>query len=83
MSTNDEEIDIDNEENFIVPETKSIKHFDDGSDRNVAFKASARATLENDIKKFLAQGGNIEKVDAHITADPPKRPSTQYGSRPI
>jgi len=31
----------------------------------------------------LAQGGEIDHVQAHVTADPPQKPGSRYGSRPI
>ena len=64
-------------------EAKVIRHIDDGSDRSVSSRAHVRNQLEDDIEAFLAKGGAIQRVDPHITADPPKKPSSSYGSRPI
>lgn len=57
--------------------------FDDAVTRTVAAKAGMRNQLEEDIQRFLAQGGRVMEVDASVTADPPKKPVSNYGSRPI
>ena len=57
--------------------------FDDAVTRTVAAKAGMRTQLEDDIQRFLAQGGNVSQVDASVSADPPKKPVSNYGSRPI
>ena len=64
-------------------EAKVIRHIDDGSDRSVTSRAHIRSQLTDDVEAFLAQGGSITVVDPNITADPPKKPSSSYGSRPI
>ena len=57
--------------------------FDDAVTRTVAAKAGTRTQLEDDIQSFLSQGGQVVEVDSSITADPPKKPVSNYGSRPI
>ena len=57
--------------------------FDDAVTRTVAAKASTRSQLEDDIQQFLRQGGQVTEVDSSVTADPPKKPVSNYGSRPI
>lgn len=42
-----------------------------------------RAQLENDIENFLKAGGAVTVVEPNVMADPPKKPETKYGSRPI
>lgn len=55
----------------------------DGSELSLTSKEHIRQQLEDDIQKFLSTGGEIKQVDPHVTADPPKRPQSNYGSRPI
>ena len=57
--------------------------FDDAVTRTVQAKAGARTQLEDDIQQFLNQGGAVVEVDSRVTADPPKKPVSNYGSRPI
>jgi hypothetical protein len=35
------------------------------------------------VAEFLARGGRIQEVEADITADPPRNPTSDDGSRPI
>ena len=51
--------------------------------RTVASRKRIRDQLSDEIEAFLARGGKIDHVDAHVTADPPKKPSSNYGQRPI
>jgi hypothetical protein len=62
----------------------AAKDKDDGADaRTVAGRQKVREKLAKDVEAFLAKGGRIQEVDANITADPPVRPTSEYGSRPI
>ena len=56
---------------------------DHPEDRSVTSRERARDQLQNEIEAFMARGGKIDKVDSHVTADPPKKPNSNYGSRPI
>jgi flagellar basal body-associated protein FliL len=51
--------------------------------RNVASRARVRSEIENDIESFLKQGGKIENVAPNVMGDPPRKPESNYGSRPI
>ena len=55
----------------------------DSESRNVASKENIRQRLKDDVEAFHAKGGNIDKIDPHITSDPPKKPESNYGRRPI
>lgn len=56
---------------------------DDPTSRTVASRQRVRDQINDDIEAFLAKGGKIDQVDASISADPPKRPESNYGQRPI
>lgn len=57
---------------------------DDGADgRTVASRQRLRDQLSSDIEAYLAKGGKISQVDSNVSADPPKRPESNYGQRPI
>jgi hypothetical protein len=51
--------------------------------RTIASRQRLHDQMNSEIESFLAHGGEINKVDAHVTADPPKRPVGHYGQRPI
>ena len=52
-------------------------------DFSIASRQKARDELEAHIAAFLARGGAISEVAANVTADPPKKPTPDYGGRPI
>jgi|APSaa5957512535_1039671.scaffolds.fasta_scaffold16653_5 hypothetical protein len=51
--------------------------------RTITSRTRLRNKVEDDIAEFLARGGTINEIDADITADPPKKPENNYGSRAI
>lgn len=51
--------------------------------RSVTSRCRIRDQLNSDIEAFLQHGGAIHHVDTHVMADPPRRPTSEYGSRPI
>jgi len=62
----------------------AAKDKDEGADaRTVAGRQKVREKLAKDVEAFLAKGGRIQEIDANTTADPPVRPTSEYGSRPI
>lgn len=46
-------------------------------------KEDLRRELEDEVARFLAQGGRIQQIDPDVTADPPRKPESNYGSKPI
>ncbi len=50
---------------------------------NAQSRERVRKQLEADVEAFLSSGGEIEEVDMHVTADPPTKPVSRYGGRPI
>jgi hypothetical protein len=51
--------------------------------RTLSSRDRIREQLDADIEAFINQGGAIEQVEAHVTGDPPQKPVSNYGSRPI
>ncbi|NNL10882.1 MAG: hypothetical protein HKO84_03865 [Pseudomonadales bacterium] len=56
---------------------------EDPESRNVGSRARLRTELETEIEKFLKSGGTINSIEPNVMADPPKKPESNYGSRPI
>lgn len=52
-------------------------------DFSIVSRQKIRDELEEQMAAFLARGGKIAEVPANVTADPPKKPSPDYGGRPI
>jgi len=51
--------------------------------RSVTSRKRLRSQVETDIEEFLNKGGRINEIAPDVTADPPKRPESNYGSRAI
>lgn len=51
--------------------------------RTVESRSPIRDQLADDIAAFLQRGGSIDQIDPDVTADPPKKPQSNYGSRAI
>lgn len=49
----------------------------------VSSKEALRRQLEEEMARFLAQGGKIKEIPPDVTADPPQKPVSNYGSKPI
>jgi hypothetical protein len=46
-------------------------------------RENIRQQLTNDIENFLKNGGSVQRVENNVRADPPKKPTMNYGSAPI
>lgn len=52
-------------------------------ERTVSSRQGLRDEMSRQIEEFLARGGQIKEIDPNVTADPPRKPESEYGSRPI
>lgn len=59
------------------------KEKDDGELRSLSSKANVREEMEQQIQAFLQQGGEVQKIEPNVMADPPRKPESNYGGRPI
>ncbi len=48
-----------------------------------ALKQAQREQLNTEIESFLDSGGRISRIAANVLADPPQKPTSNYGSQPI
>ena len=58
-------------------------HIDDGRDRSISSREAERQELEDAMLTFLSSGGSVQKIEKDLRKDPPRRPESNYGSRPI
>jgi len=56
---------------------------EDAETLTVSSKEALRRQLEEEMERFLARGGQIKEIPPDVTADPPQKPVTSYGSKPI
>ncbi|PKQ39704.1 hypothetical protein CXP40_19185 [Pseudomonas sp. YY-1] len=50
---------------------------------SIEAKQKERDALAKAMEEFLSQGGKVQEVEPNVVADPPKKPDSKYGSRPI
>lgn len=50
---------------------------------SIEAKQKERDELARAIEEFLARGGKVQEVEPNVVADPPRKPDSKYGSRPI
>ena len=46
-------------------------------------KDEERKRIHDQIEEFLKNGGKIDHIDPNVMADPPKKPTSNYGGQPI
>ena len=50
---------------------------------SVEAKQKDRDALARAMEEFLNRGGKVQEIEPNVVADPPKKPDSKYGSRPI
>lgn len=50
---------------------------------SIEAKQKERDALARAMEEFLARGGKVQEIESNVVADPPKKPDSKYGSRPI
>ena len=50
---------------------------------SVEAKQKERDALAQAMEEFLSRGGKVQEIEPNVVADPPKKPDSKYGSRPI
>jgi hypothetical protein len=55
----------------------------DTVESTAALKQAQREQLNTQIESFLDSGGRISQIAANVLADPPQKPTSNYGSQPI
>ncbi len=65
------------------PDMQFIGSAEEGVLRSLASRKKLRSKMDNEVEKFLNSGGAIDEIEANVMADPPRKPTSNYGSRPI
>lgn len=50
---------------------------------HISSRDHLREELQGDVEAFLAAGGQINHIPSNVTADPPRKPQSNYGGQPI
>ncbi|MCU1718025.1 transcriptional regulator SutA [Pseudomonas sp. 5P_3.1_Bac2] len=86
-SADDVDGDVDGEgDDEIIPAAKSKKAkaaVDLDELPSVEAKQKERDALARAMEEFLSKGGKVQEVEPNVVSDPPKKPDSKYGSRPI
>lgn len=53
---------------------------DESGEHTIAARQALRDEMDRQIQEFLARGGKISQIAPEVTADPPRKPSSDYGS---
>ncbi len=56
---------------------------DVSSESSQIVRDNIRNKLNCDVEAFLRQGGRVQVIADNVRADPPKKPTMNYGSAPI
>ena len=56
---------------------------EDSDGVSVEAKERERDMLARQMEEFLSRGGKVQEIDSNVVSDPPKKPDSKYGSRPI
>ena len=65
------------------PDMDFIGSAEEGVLRSIASRQKLRSKMDNEIEAFLKKGGAINEIEPNVMADPPRKPTSNYGSRPI
>lgn len=73
----------DSERVTATPKKAKAKAVDVDELPSIEAKQKERDELARAMEEFLARGGRVQEVEPNVVADPPKKPDSKYGSRPI
>ncbi|GAA6135409.1 hypothetical protein NBRC116188_21990 [Oceaniserpentilla sp. 4NH20-0058] len=76
-------VDSDSAESANQPDMAFIGSTEEGVLRSIASRQKLRTQVESEIDLFLKAGGSINEIEPNVMADPPRKPTSNYGSRPI
>ncbi|HQV40521.1 MAG: hypothetical protein IT466_07480 [Moraxellaceae bacterium] len=81
----DEEVEIDGavKEAATAAAVVARKEADEAETLTVSSKEAMRRQLEDEVARFLAKGGKVQEIPPDVQADPPQKPVSSYGSKPI
>ncbi|WP_396588161.1 hypothetical protein [Bermanella sp. R86510] len=71
-----------NEDDY-APDLDYMGSSEEGVHRSIASREKLRNKVNSEIEEFLKSGGNISEIEPNVMADPPRKPTSNYGSRPI
>lgn len=80
------QVEMDNDDTTDLvdqPDMEFIGSVEEGVLRSIASRQKLRSKMDNEVEAFLKAGGSINEIEPNVMADPPRKPTSNYGSRPI
>jgi len=80
------QVEMDNDDTMDLvdqPDMEFIGSAEEGVLRSIASRQKLRSKMDNEVEAFLKAGGSINEIEPNVMADPPRKPTSNYGSRPI
>ena len=77
-SNNNSAMDYENNHNDYSHNKDSIF-----TDHTLTSRSRLRTQMQDDIEQFIKNGGEVKHIPKNLRNDPPKKPQSNYGSRPI
>lgn len=74
---------VEDDEPAAKPRKKAAVVEDPLEGLSLEAKAREREMLARQIEEFMARGGKVQEIGDNVVGDPPKKPDSKYGSRPI
>ncbi len=74
---------LDASQRKVEPDMQFIGSTEEGVLRSIASRKKLRNKMDSEVEKFLNSGGSINEIEPNVMADPPRKPTSNYGSRPI
>ncbi|MCP5209551.1 MAG: hypothetical protein H6998_01340 [Hahellaceae bacterium] len=69
--------------NEVEVSARNTDHVSNGSELTETQRREIRNQLCSDVEAFLLRGGHVQVIDDNVRADPPRKPTINYGSSPI
>lgn len=69
-------------ESDVEDKTNDVKN-DKADGLSLIERDEVRSQLQADVEAFLSRGGQVTQIDNNVRADPPRKPTMNYGSAPI
>ena len=74
---------LDAKQRKAEPDMQFIGSTEEGVLSSIASRKKLRTKMDDEVARFLSSGGSINEIESNVMADPPRKPTSNYGSRPI
>lgn len=79
----DDDIEENMDELPVATKKSKVSVEEETEPHTIEAKQRERDALAKAMEAFFAKGGKVQEIAPNVVADPPKKPESKYGSRPI